>query len=79
MKPFGNSSDIDLLVVYDSNEILEKAKECLEGVSSIFPLDIVYMLPQEESRFDFVRKQKAILILDMNANDGNSPSTKCGT
>lgn len=54
-----NVADVDLLVVYQSEEDLPLVKTELSKVAKCFPLDITYMSKSEQLELDFIRTQKA--------------------
>ena len=51
-------SDVDLLVTYRSAAELKEVRSILRELGREFPLDVIYMYPEEEQEVDFIRKQK---------------------
>ncbi len=56
----GIGEDVDILVVGPGGEALSQLKRELQAASEFLPLHILYMLPSEERRTDFVAREKCV-------------------
>ena len=56
----GIGEDIDILVVGPGNEALLQLKRELQAASEFLPLHILYLLPSEEQRTDFIAREKCV-------------------
>lgn len=63
----GIGEDIDILVVGPGGEALLQLKRELQAAGEFLPLHILYMLPSEERRTDFVAREKCV---PTRASDG---------
>ncbi|MFG1191794.1 hypothetical protein [Xanthobacter flavus] len=52
--------DIDILVVGPSGDALSQLKRELQAAGEFLPLHILYMLPSEALRTDFVAKEECV-------------------
>ena len=57
--------DIDLLILYESQDELLKKKNDLNQLSVYYPLDIYYMSLDEEIELDFINKVGAVQLKDI--------------
>lgn len=55
-------SDIDVLIVYDSEEGLAEVRSQLKALALCAPLDIIFMSRGEERFLNFIEKQRAKLV-----------------
>lgn len=58
-------NDIDLLILYESQDELLEKKNKLNELSVYYPLDIYYMSLDEEIELDFINKVSAVKLKDM--------------
>lgn len=56
----GIGEDVDILVVGPGGDALSQLKRELQVAGEFLPLHILYMLPSEERRTDFVAKEKCV-------------------
>ncbi len=58
-------NDIDLLILYESQDELLEKKSKLNELSVYYPLDIYYMNLDEEIELDFINRVTAIQLKDI--------------
>lgn len=58
----GIGEDVDILVVGPSGDALSQLKRELQAAGEFLPLHILYMLPSEERRTDFVAREKCVSL-----------------
>lgn len=56
----GIGEDVDILVVGPGGDALLQLKRELQAAGEFLPLHILYMLPSEERRTDFVAREKCV-------------------
>lgn len=56
----GIGEDVDILVVGPGGDALSQLKRELRAAGEFLPLHVLYMLPSEERRTDFVARQKCV-------------------
>lgn len=56
----GVGEDVDILVVGPGGEALLQLKRELQAAGEFLPLHILYMLPSEEQRTDFIAREKCV-------------------
>lgn len=56
----GIGEDVDIVVVGPGGEALLQLKRELRAAGEFLPLHVLYMLPSEERRTDFVVRQKCV-------------------
>ena len=55
-------SDIDILVMYQTDQELKDIQIELESIHLELPVDVIYMTPCEERELDFIRNQGCVKI-----------------
>lgn len=60
------NTDIDILILYEDDYSLIQIKDKIHTLSLKYPLDIYYMTPTEVEELQFIRKVKAINIINLN-------------
>lgn len=63
----GIGEDIDILVVGPAANALSKLKRELRAASEFLPLHILYMLPSEERRTEFVVRERCVQLKKLAA------------
>ncbi|WP_158743801.1 nucleotidyltransferase domain-containing protein [Acidisphaera sp. L21] len=58
----GIGEDVDILVVGSSGDALSQLKQELQAAGEFLPLHILYMLPSEERRTNFVTREKCVQL-----------------
>lgn len=61
----GSISDIDVLIVYDSEEGLAAVKSQLEALALCAPLDLFFMSQGEERFLNFIERERARLVSEV--------------
>jgi hypothetical protein len=61
----GVGSDYDILIVGPSGELLSRLKAELRFAGKELPLDIIYMLPEEEEETSFVKRERCITLAQL--------------
>lgn len=64
----GIGEDIDILVVGPVGDALCALKRELRAAGEFLPLHILYMLPSEEKRTEFVARQKCVPLMKLAAS-----------
>ena len=59
---FGVGNDFDILIVGPSGELLSQLKTELRLAGKELPLDVLYMLPEEEEETEFVTSEGCITL-----------------
>lgn len=55
-------SDVDVLVLYESEALLPEVKSRLAALGMSMPIDVMFMTFTEEQYLDFVKQQGAQLV-----------------
>ena len=55
-------SDIDLLIMYQTEQALKEIQIELESIHLELPVDVIYMTPCEERELDFIQNQGCVKI-----------------
>lgn len=63
----GVGEDIDILVVGPEGDLLSQLKKELHSAGECLPLDILYMLPSEERRTQFVARENCVSLSELAA------------
>lgn len=70
----GVGEDIDILVVGPEGDLLSQLKKELHSAGESLPLHVLYMLPSEERRTQFVARENCISLTELAAIAGKGYS-----
>jgi|SRR5690554_2060077 len=74
LKTNNGIGDLDLLVVYDDQSDLMKAKRVIREIGLKIPVDVIYMQQSEERELRFISRRGARSIVDLWPNKSFKPT-----
>jgi predicted nucleotidyltransferase len=75
LRKTNNISDVDIVIVYESEADLGNIKRVLESFGRMIPLDVLYMSFEEEIELNFLAQQRAINVFEDRLGIGCTRTT----